>query len=250
MNSITHSILNMFKCSNRSSSCKTNFMASALALILLLTGAYAQDNGDFTDSFRIDDCTFVNDAYHPLWSLVPGTILAYAGIEDGETVEQIITVLDETFMVIGVETRVVEERGIEDGELVEVSRNYFAICEETNDVYYFGEDVDDYENGEIVDHPGVWLAGVNGAKPGILIPGTVLLGAKYYQETDLETALDRAENIALDSEVVTPFVTFSETFETLETSPLEPGDESIKNYAAGIGLVFDDVIFLTELTEA
>ena len=37
-----------------------------------------------------------------------------------------------------------EERAYEkdDGELVlvEISRNWFAICKQTNDVYYFGED--------------------------------------------------------------------------------------------------------------
>ena len=53
----------------------------------------------------------------------------------------------------------VEERETEDGELVEVSRNFFAICEETNSVFYFGEEVDDDEDGEIVGHEGAWLAG-------------------------------------------------------------------------------------------
>ena len=36
----------------------------------------------------------------------------------------------------------------------------------------------------------------------------------------------------------------------METTPFEPGVESLKNYAPGIGLVFDDVIFLTDFIEA
>ena len=57
----------------------------------------------------------------------------------------VIHVLNETKMVDGVETRVVEERETKDGKLVEVSRNYFAISKTTGDVYYFGEDVDTYK---------------------------------------------------------------------------------------------------------
>ena len=211
---------------------------------------FNQMDPEFTDDFRIEECSFTTVGRNPYFILEPGYQIVLEGEEDGVAIEKTVTVLDHTRIVDGVETRAIEEREFEDGELIEVSINYFAICQETNSVFYFGEDVDDYEDGEIVGHDGAWLAGVNGARPGILIPGTVLLGAKYYQETDFEVALDRAENIALDIEVETPFGTFTDTFETLETSPLEPGEESIKNYAPGIGLVFDDVIFLTEITEA
>jgi len=36
----------------------------------------------------------------------------------------------------------VEEREEVDGELKEISRNFFAICREHGDVFYFGEEVD------------------------------------------------------------------------------------------------------------
>ena len=74
------------------------------------------------------------------------------------------------------------ERETADGELVEISRNYFAICRPSNSVFYFGEDVNIYENGEVVSHEGAWLAGVNGAREGMIMPGTVLIGARYFQE--------------------------------------------------------------------
>ncbi len=211
---------------------------------------YNQIDPEFSDDFRFDECTFVNVGRNPFFILEPGHQSILEGDDDGVPVLKTVTVLDKTRLVDGVETRVVEEREFEDEELIEESRNYFAICEETNNVIYFGEEVDIYEDGEIVSHDGAWLAGVDGVIPGILVPGTVLLGAKYYQEIAPELALDRAENIALDSEVETPFGTFTDTWETLETTPLEPGEESIKNYAPGIGLVFDDVIFLTDVIEA
>ena len=54
----------------------------------------------------------------------------------------VMTVLNETKVVDGIETRVVEEKETEGGNIVEVSRNYFAICKHTNNAIYFGEEVD------------------------------------------------------------------------------------------------------------
>ena len=56
--------------------------------------------------------------------------------------------------------RVVEERESEDGELKEVSRNFFAFCKKTGNLFYFGEEVDDYDSeGNVVSHSGGWRAG-------------------------------------------------------------------------------------------
>ena len=79
-------------------------------------------------------------------------------------------------------TRVVEERETKGSQVVEVSRNFFVICKRTNNVYYFGEDVDIYRDGKIVGHDGAWLAGEGGARFGLAMPGSPLLGARYYQE--------------------------------------------------------------------
>ena len=92
-----------------------------------------------------------------------------------------------------VETRVVEEREWRGDALIEVSRNFFAFCPETSDAYYFGEEVDDYKNGEISGHGGAWLAGLDEARPGMIMPGDPQVGMKYYQEIAPNVALDRAE---------------------------------------------------------
>jgi hypothetical protein len=97
------------------------------------------------------------------------------------------TVLNETKTVDGVECRVVEERETKDGKLVEVSRNYFAIGKRTNSVYYFGEDVDIYKDDKVVSHEGAWLAGKNGARFGLMMPGLPLLSSA--RTTSLGTSL-------------------------------------------------------------
>ena len=77
--------------------------------------------------------------------LEPGFQQTYTG-GDGRLV---ITVLDQTELVDGVTTRVVEERESKGSALVELSRNFYAIDPASQDVYYFGEDVDEYSNGAV-----------------------------------------------------------------------------------------------------
>jgi hypothetical protein len=85
-------------------------------------------------------------------------------------------------VVEGVTTRIVEEREWKGGKLYEVARNFFAICPRTKDVFYFGEEVDFYKDDKITGHEGTWLAGKNGARAGLIMPGEPKVGMRYYQE--------------------------------------------------------------------
>lgn len=228
---------------------------SGLALAAAAAIACTTAGGDeFTSEFYIADCNFLPNGGNAYFSLHPGHFLRLEGDDDGEEVVVEITVLGETrrfsFMQDGrrirASTRVIEEREWIDDELVEVSRNYFAACSKTGNVYYFGEDVDIYEDGKIIGHDGAWLAGVDGARPGLIMPNVFLLGARYYQEVAPDVALDRAEHVSMGLTVETPAGTFHDCIYIVETTPLEPGDESIKIYAPGVGLIVDDVVELVE----
>ncbi len=122
-----------------------------------------------------------------------------------------------------------------DGEVEEISRNYVASCEPTQDVYYFGEDVEDGDGNPL---PDAWLAGRDGARPGILMPDQAfLLGSRYFQEIAVN-AKDRAEHTALGLEIEVPAGVFRNCVEVTETTPLENG-ESIKFYCPNVGMVVD-----------
>lgn len=226
--------------------------AAALAVLLLAASALAQEPADdaFTASFRLGECRFGTTGRNPYFPLAPGRQLVFENEEGTQML--FVTVLGQTRRIVlpidgkptSVRTRVVEEREFEDGELIEVSRNFFAVCEKTNDVFYFGEDVDIYEDGEIVSHDGAWLAGRDGALPGILMPGRFLLGSRYFQEVAPGVALDRAEHVAMGLEIETPAGTFSDCVEVRETSPLDAGAQSTKQYCAGVGLVRDNDVEL------
>jgi hypothetical protein len=157
-----------------------------------------------------------------------------------------ITVLDETREVDGITTRVVEEREWKGGKLAEVSRNYFAICEDTGDVFYFGEDVDMVQDGEVVGHSGAWIAGENDARPGLIMPGKPEVGIKYYQEIAPGEAMDRAEVVSVDDTLETPAGTFTRCLRTQEGTALNPVEREFKTYAPEIGLIQDEDLLLTE----
>ena len=200
-------------------------------------------------TFDLENCDFVSSGENNYFVLEPGYQVILGGQEDGEELELVMTVLNETKVVDGVETRVVEEKESEGDSLVEVSRNYFAMCKPTNNAIYFGEDVDMYEDGEIVSHEGAWLAGENGSKAGMIMPGKADVGLKYYQVIALGVAEDRAEIISVNDTLDAPAGTFKQVLKTEETNPLKPGEKEFKFYAPGIGLIQDEAIKLVKYTK-
>jgi hypothetical protein len=203
-------------------------------ILVLMLGAPLRAQ-TWTMEFPVDKQDLASTGRNPYFILEPGHSLVLRG---GDA-EVTITVLAETRMVDGVQTRVVEERETKDGKLSEVSRNYFAISKRTNDVFYFGEDVDIYKDGKVVSHDGAWLSGVNGARFGLFMPGQPSVNARYYQEVAPGVAMDRAEIVSLTDTIRTPAGEFKNCLKVKETSPLEPGVTGYKYYAPGIGMVQD-----------
>jgi hypothetical protein len=209
-----------------------------VAGFLASTAAYGQGKpkiSSWQDKFDLSSCNLLTTGKNEYFILEPGFQLV---LEGGDTKLQ-ITVLDETKVIDGVSTRVVEEREWKSGQLYEVSKNYFAMCEQTKDVFYFGEDVDFYEGGKVIKHDGSWHAGVKGNRAGLIMPGTPQLRMKYYQEVAPGVAMDRAEIVSLSETCKTPAGAFSRCMKVKEGSALEPVTE-YKYYAPGIGLVRDE----------
>jgi hypothetical protein len=206
----------------------------------------------FTTEFRLKQCKFTTTGANPYFILRPGYQLVLEGDEDKQTLRVVITVLRETEKIVlpdigAVHTRVVKEEEFVNGRLVEESRNFFAICEKTNDVFYFGEEVDILAPDGTISHEGSWRAGVKGALPGIIMPGTFLLGSRYFQEQAPGIALDRAEHVEMGLTVETEAGTFKRCVRVIETTPLEPGAESEKIYCPGVGLVLDNEVQLVRI---
>ncbi|MHC4543957.1 MAG: flavodoxin family protein [Planctomycetota bacterium] len=209
------------------------------------TAPVGEQGKKWTDSFNQENCTFSSVGGNRFFILEPGHQLT---LESG-TEKVVITVLDETNKIGDVTTRIVEEREEENGKLKEVSRNFFAICREHGDIFYFGEDVDDYSDRKIVGHSGAWRADEQNSRAGIIMPGTILLGARHYQEIS-PNAMDRAEIISDDVTMKTPAGTFRNCIRVEETSGLDTDDLCYKTYAPGVGLIQDDDLVLTQYHKA
>jgi len=194
-----------------------------------------QSRPEWRDHFDVNKADLLPTGTNAYITMQPGRVLT---LEHGNDT-LIVTVLAQTQEVDGVVTGVVEERETKNGKLIEVSRNFLATDRNTDDVYYFGEDVDNYKNGKVVDHETAWRAGPGGARFGLMIPAKPVVGQAFYQEIAPKVAMDRVDVVSTDEIVKTPAGTFEGCVHLRETTPLERG-VSHKYYAPGIGLIKDD----------
>jgi hypothetical protein len=193
------------------------------------------------ETFSVNKADLAPTGTNPYLPIQPGRMLKLAHGNDRLTV----SILRDTKTVDGVTAGVMEEREEKDGQLIEISRNFFATDRNTGDVYYFGEDVDNYRDGKIISHDSAWLAGVKGARFGLMVPGKPKVGDRFYQEIAPRVALDRVEVVSVDETVKTPAGTFLHCLHLRETTPLET-DVSHKYYAPGVGMIKDDEFELAE----
>jgi hypothetical protein len=200
---------------------------------------HSQGKLEWQSTFSVDKKNLGVQGANLYFKLTPGYQLSYSHKKDDE----MVTVLNETRVIDGVTTRVVEDRERHDGKLAELTRDYYAIDSTTNDVYYFGEDVDVYKNGKVVDHKGSWMSGVKNAKFGLKMPAKPMVGQRFYQEQAPGIGMDRAEIKGNSASLVTPAGKFTNVVYVVENSPLETGS-SKKWYAAGVGPVKDDDMVL------
>src|SRR5262245_5270566 len=134
----------------------------------------------FTENYDISVCDTANAGFsltidNPYAPMPVGQQWVLVGHEDGDSINLTITILPDTMLIAGVQTRVLEERESENGQLVEISRNFFVQAA-TGDVCYYGEDVDIYSGGVIVGHESAWRAGVAGATAGVFMPAAPAVG--------------------------------------------------------------------------
>lgn len=206
------------------------------------------DDELFTSDFDWENLNFTSTGRNDYFILEPGYRLFLTGFDAEEddaplTLEVLVT--NDTEMVGNVETRVVTETEYLDGELLEISFNYFAMEIETKNMFYFGEQSNEYEDGVVVSTEGEWRADDDGNEAGIIMPGVILFGARYQQETAPGVAMDRATIIGTDKTIVTPAGTFINVLEVFEENPID-GDEEYKYFFKGIGLIQDEDLLLEE----
>jgi hypothetical protein len=145
-------------------------------------------------------------------------------------------VLSQRIVINGISVTTVRDIVYVNGQLAERADDWYAQ-DSSGNVWYLGEDSRAYKNGRVVSTAGSWMAGENGASPGIIMPAHPRIGDRYRQEYAPKIAEDRAQVTALNAAVKVPYGRFSETVVTRDYSLLEPGAQEYKVYAKGVGLV-------------
>ncbi|MEW6735988.1 MAG: hypothetical protein AB1489_32135 [Acidobacteriota bacterium] len=183
----------------------------------------------------INPTNFVEGITNPFFPMIPSTTLIYRGGNEVVTV----TVTNRTKVILGVKCVVVRDVVTVNDQVVEDTEDYFAQDMQGN-IWYFGELSQEFDNGDLISLAGSFKAGVNGAKPGIIMKANPQVGDIYRQEFLLGEAEDIAEVISLTrSESVPAASCNNDCLVTKESTPLEPGTIGNKYYAWGIGVILE-----------
>jgi hypothetical protein len=187
-------------------------------------------------SVEVDPAGFGETIDNPYMPFIVGSNWRLEGkTDEGREVDTII-VLNQTREVMGVTTTVVKDVVKLNGGLVEKTWDWFAQDLRGN-VWYFGEDTAEYEDGKIVSRSGAWEAGVDGALPGIVMPAQPVVGDAFRQEFYRGEAEDMGWVVQTGITEEVPFGSYDDAIRTLEWSPLEPKIVVEKFYAPGVGLL-------------
>jgi hypothetical protein len=191
----------------------------------------------------------ITNVYHPFQ---PGGVKVFQGSEGRSRLVGLHLYLTETrsFNWNGttVACRVLREIAFENGQLVEVSDNYFAQADDGT-VYYFGEVVDNYEDGVVVDNDGSWLVGgatlpsdppttANDNNPTVFMPANPEVGDVFKPEDLVPIVDETATVVRAGVKVKVPAGAYEDAIVIEETSALEPGTTA-KWYAPGVGVVME-----------
>jgi hypothetical protein len=196
-----------------------------------------------TYSPQIDPANFVAAVDNPYLPYGPGMSWRYTGVAEDGTTPQVddVVVTEKTKRILGVECTVVLDTVSSRGEPVERTYDWYAQDTQGN-VWYFGEDARDYKHGHFVKAPDSWEAGVDGAQPGIAIPGDPQPGDAYRQEHYRGHAEDQALVLKSTPALKVPYRSFGKTLTTIERTATEPGVREKKYYAPGVGEIGEAVI--------
>jgi hypothetical protein len=184
----------------------------------------------------IDPASFVTTVDNPYFPLAPDTTFLHQGETEHGAERNQVVVARETKQILGVTCVVVKDRVWLNDDLVEETINWYAQDKDGN-VWYFGEDSKEYENGVVVSTKGSWETGVDGAMPGIIMEASPRVNDSYRQECKAGEAEDMGKVLSLNESASVPFGSFEGCLKIQDWTPLEPGITEHKYYCQGVGPV-------------
>ena len=185
---------------------------------------------------KIDPAKFTNNITNPYFVAKPGTIRILKGTKDGTPQTHTTHYTNKVKRIIGVPCLVIKDVVTQPDGVEEIAYDWYAQDSKGN-VWYFGESTSDYKKGVVISTKGSWESGVNGAKPGIVMPAHPKVGPEFYQEFRPGVAEDKGKVLGVHVKVKTHSGTYPNALEIRDTNPLDPSLVAHKWYVRGIGLV-------------
>ncbi|MFH2108575.1 MAG: hypothetical protein ABII93_07900 [Chrysiogenia bacterium] len=183
---------------------------------------------------------FVQGVDHPYFPLLPGQTRHYQTTQDDNYAEVTVTATGNIRLIMGVLCLGVQERLVADQRLFEDTWRWYAQDRDGN-VWYFARETKKYDY-DVVSEDWSWQAGINGAKPGMVMVGRPAdyLNKEYREEYVAGVEEDKAQVLSLNETVTVPYGTFSGCIKIKVYSDLDPGRFEHRYYASGIGLVLSE----------
>jgi hypothetical protein len=192
--------------------------------------------------------SFVDVIDNPWMPWPVGTTWRFIGRSAQGTERTVVTVTDRKRVVDGVRATVVRDVVHVDGRLLEDTDDWYAQDSDGN-VWYLGEDTKEYDRSGKANTYGSWEAGVNGAKPGIVMLARPVPGASYRQEYLRGQAEDQAKVLGFHGSATVPVGHLHGLLRTYESSRLEPKADEDKYYERGVGVVLEQSLHEKDRTE-
>jgi hypothetical protein len=215
---------------------RTKIFLGVLVLVLVVGGGVFLYNDNVKRSRageynpEISPSDFTTNITNEYFALPIGKKMTYETTAGGKVTERIeIEILPEKKQIEGFETVVYLDKEYKNGQLVEETRDYLAQ-HKNGDVWYFGEDVNNYWNGILLHHGGSFLHGKDGAKAGIWMKADQRVGDRYRQEFYIGNAEDMRDTVATGQPVTTKTRKYSDCVKVYDWTPLEKNAREHKYY--------------------
>jgi hypothetical protein len=233
-------------------------VAAAASMLVLLLGACGGEDGSSAakaaakpdpslsritdkgyDRTKFSNSTTIDNRWFPL---PVGTQFIFQGRSDrgqGRLPHRVIfTVTDLTKVIDGVRTRVLWDRDINAGKLLEGELAFFAQDDDGH-VWAFGEYPEEYEDdGSFAGAPDTWIVGRAGAKAGLHMRADPRPNTPIYRH-GFAPAIgfgDVAKVMKTGQKICGPTGCYKNVLVTDETNPEEPKDgHQLKYYAPELG---------------
>lgn len=204
-----------------------------------VTGLPVAERADRVD-LAVPSFTDPTSITNPLFPIEPEGSAVLLGTVDDQPFRAEVTVLPDTQLITWgdrrIETVVSQYVAYLGGQLHEVALDHYAQ-DDSGNVWYFGEDVYNYDSGVAADTEGTWFAGRDGPA-AMIMPAEPRVGTVYRPENIPELVFEEVTVEATDAVVTGPRGEIEGALRVVELHM--DGATEAKTFAPGYGEFYTD----------